>query len=109
MKVPPSDTFQKYSISWNGVRHDFCDPIYFLEHASRCVDLSCKNLMCIKLKASFRHFKECLEFGACEECEYFYEIAFRHASNCEKEWCPTFMCVKIRQVLKQCFHERKKV
>ncbi|GFY64758.1 hypothetical protein TNIN_463091 [Trichonephila inaurata madagascariensis] len=100
MSVPPSDILQKYSMTWGRVRRDLRDPIYLLEHASRCDDLSCKNSMCIKLKASFRHFKECLKFGACEECEYFYHIAFRHASNCKKEWCPTFLCSRIGQVRK---------
>ncbi|GFS52538.1 hypothetical protein TNCV_4851821 [Trichonephila clavipes] len=107
MSVPPSDILQKYSTAWDGVHRDLSDPIYVLEHASRCDDLSCKDSMCIKLKASFQHFKDCLEFDSCEECEYFYDIAFRHTSNCEREWCPTFLCLRIKQVRKTMFPSKE--
>ncbi|GFR20760.1 hypothetical protein TNCT_270781 [Trichonephila clavata] len=94
----PADLVERCVSISDGVKRDLSDPIYLLEHASRCDDLNCNHPMCITLKASFKHFRDCLDFCSCEKCERFFDLAFLHASICESETCLTFLCERIAEV-----------
>ncbi|GFY56896.1 hypothetical protein TNIN_354161 [Trichonephila inaurata madagascariensis] len=72
-----------------------------IEHASICEDLDCRSKACITTKAQIFHFRHCLGYQFCADCDQFFNVLVGHATSCEVERCPIFLCETMVE-LKRC-------